>query len=74
VGEGEGEGENSYRNLDFTPAMEIVKRQRDFKIKESQAQSKFSDNPKTNYLILLSSYSGENSYPNLDFTPATEFF
>jgi hypothetical protein len=32
-------GENSYRNLDFTPATEIAIRQRDFKIKESQVQS-----------------------------------
>ncbi len=42
--------ENSYRNLDFTPATEIVKRQKDFKIKESQVQSKLSDNPRMDYL------------------------
>jgi hypothetical protein len=68
------EGETSYRNHDFTPATEIIKRQRDFKIKESQVQSKLSDNPRRSYLILLSSHRGEISYRNHDFTPATVVF
>jgi chemotaxis receptor (MCP) glutamine deamidase CheD len=70
-GEAEAEGETSYRNLDFTPATEIIKRQRKLMINDRNFKVKLSKIQKES-LMLLSIHSDETSYRNLDFTPATE--